>query len=458
MCGTQVTEGVQGHPNVLVFLTDQQRWDTAGLHGNPLGLTPNYDLLATRGTHVPYAFTPQPLCAPARSVLQTGQYATNSGVFRNDICLPRDIPTLAKQFGASGYATGYIGKWHLAATRGEPVPPANRGGYEYWLAADAVELMSDAYDARLYDSDGNVVSLPGYRADAYVDAAIRFLAAAERDRPFFLFVSLLEPHHQNGRDEYVAPTGYGAHYDNRWTPGDLAALSGPVARHLPGYWGSMKRVDEAFGRLLDALESLRLSDSTVVAYTTDHGCHFRTRNKEYKRSAHDASIRIPLALDGPGFRGQGIIDRMVSLIDLPPTLLKAANVSVPRQMQGRSIMETPNSEAGARPDEVFIQISESQVGRALRTRQWKYAAIAPDADPHGDASASRYVDSLLFDLDADPHELTNLIGRAGSEQTVSFLRERLVWNMSAAGEQPAVIEPHPAYEARLTQPERGTAV
>ena len=108
-------------PNVIVFFTDQQRHDTTGAHGNPMGLTPNFDRLARAGTHLYNSFACQPLCGPARAALQTGRYATQTGVFRNEINLPPDQPTLAQVFKAGGYATGYIGKWHLAAQ--DPVLP-----------------------------------------------------------------------------------------------------------------------------------------------------------------------------------------------------------------------------------------------------------------------------------------------------------------------------------------------
>ena len=93
-------------PNVVVFFTDQQRWDTTGVHGNPLGLTPNFDRMARQGTHVAHSCTCQPVCAPARSSLQTGRYATNTGVFRNGIALAPEATTLAHLFGEAGYATG----------------------------------------------------------------------------------------------------------------------------------------------------------------------------------------------------------------------------------------------------------------------------------------------------------------------------------------------------------------
>ncbi len=175
-----MAEAQAERPNVVVFFTDQQRWDTTGLHGNPLDLTPNLDRLARAGTHVAHSFTCQPVCAPARSSLQTGLYATATGVWRNGIPLPPDLPTLAQHFGAAGYATGYIGKWHLAAE--EPVTAPRRGGYDYWLASNALEFTSDAYDTVLYDGDNQPVKLPGYRVDALTDAAIRFIDD-RKDRP-----------------------------------------------------------------------------------------------------------------------------------------------------------------------------------------------------------------------------------------------------------------------------------
>jgi choline-sulfatase len=421
-------------PNVVVFFTDQQRFDSLGVHGNPLGLTPNLDRMARTGTHFDHAFTPQPVCAPARAALQTGQYQNRTGVYRNECVLPPGIPTLAHHFAAAGYETSYVGKWHLAGTDDKPVPPELRGGYEQWLGADVVEFISSPFDAKLYDADGAAVALPGYRADAYVDAAIDYLSRPRTD-PFLLFVSLIEPHHNNPDDDYPAPPGYAERYAGQWTPGDLAALGGTTEAHLPGYWGMVRRVDEAFGRLLDALAAHDLRDDTVVAFTSDHGCHFKTRNREYKRSAHDASIRVPLVLDGPGLRDGGRRDDLVSLIDLPPTLLDAAGLPVPDAMQGSSLLRERERDA------VFVQISESHVGRAIRTRRWKYSVRAPHADGKADPGAPEYVEDLLYDLDADPHELTNLAGLPSHAPIAGRLREQLTELMVAAGEPAPVIHP-----------------
>ena len=118
-------------PNVIVFFTDQQRHDASGLHGNPLGLMPNFDRLARAGTHVAHSFTCQPVCGPARACLQTGTYATTHGVIYNGLT-PWDagLPSLADYFNDAGYQTGYIGKWHLSGKGHAAVPIDQRSGYQ----------------------------------------------------------------------------------------------------------------------------------------------------------------------------------------------------------------------------------------------------------------------------------------------------------------------------------------
>ena len=432
-------------PNVIVFFTDQQRWDTTGVHGCPLDLTPNFDRLARAGTDVHYAITPQPVCGPARSCLQTGQYATTTGCHRNGIPLRQDSRTLAHCFGDAGYDTGYIGKWHLASAGPGAVPVEQRGGYDYWLASNALEFTSDAYDCVMYDNDGEAVKLPGYRVDAQTDAAIRYIDA-HQDNPFFLFVSYLEPHHQNHRDDYPAPPGYAARYRGRWLPPDLAALGGSAQQQWAGYCGMVKKLDEALGRLVDALISLDMLDDTIILFTSDHGCHFKTRNAEYKRSCHDSSVRVPTMLHGGPFSGGGRVQQMVSLVDLPPTLLDAAGLPVPAGMQGRSILPLLRGDSHGWQQEAFIQISESHVGRAIRSRRWKYAIAAPHRSAIDHADSDSYIESELYDLYADPEELDNRAGCPSHRAAAAVLRSRLVKRMLDAGEEEPVIEPAPVID------------
>jgi arylsulfatase A-like enzyme len=425
-------------PNVIVFFTDQQRWDTTGVHGNPLDLTPNFDRMAMHGTHVASSFTCQPVCGPARSCFQTGLYATTTGCFRNGVPLPQDSRTLAHHFCAAGYQTAYIGKWHLADE--EPVPERKRGGYQYWLAANTLEFTSDAYHTTVYDSDNQPVHLPGYRINALLDAAVRYIDA-HKERPFFLFLSFLEPHHQNHLDDYPAPDGYRERYRGRWTPPDLAALGGSSNQHLAGYFGMVRRLDEALGLLFDALKSLGLREDTIVLFTSDHACHFKTRNEEYKRTCHESSIRVPTALQGPGFDGGGRLPELVSLIDIPPTLLDAAGLPIPPEMQGRSFLPLVRGDTEGWPEEIFVQTSEAEVGRAVRTQRWKYGVLAPDKDPWNDSGSDQYEEAFLYDLEADPYELTNLRGLHSHEPVAAVLRDRLLRRMVAAGEAAPTITP-----------------
>ncbi len=432
--------GKSGSPNVIVFFTDQQRWDTLGLHGNPLDLTPNLDRMALEGTHAWNAFTCQPVCGPARACLQTGLYATTTGCYRNGIPLPPDARTLAHYFKEAGYQTAYIGKWHLASQN--IVPRDERGGYDYWLGANVLEFSSRPYQAFMYDGDGNEVLLPGYRIDAQTDACIRYIDA-HKDKPFFLFTSYLEPHFQNHVDDFPPPDGYRERYEGRWIPSDLAALGGSTHAHLGGYWGMCKRLDEALGRLTDALKSLGLLDNTIICFTSDHGCHFKTRNGEYKRSCHESSIRVPTAFQGPGLDGGGQLRELVSLVDIPPTLLDACGIGVPEAMQGRSILPLTRGQREGWPEEAFVQISEAQVGRCVRTHRWKYSVVAPDKSGGKNPGSDHYVEEFLYDLEYDPHELDNRIGLESHQEVAAVMRERLIRRMVEAGEEAPTIEPAP---------------
>ncbi len=431
-------------PNVIVFFTDQQRWDTTGVHGNPLGLTPNFDRMAQEGTHLYHTFTSQPVCGPARASLQSGQYATEIGCFRNAIPFPSGSKTLANHFKKGGYYTGYIGKWHLAAE--EPVKEERRGGYEYWLASNSLEHTSDPYHTTVYDHNCQPVELPGYRVDALTDAAIRFIDG-EKDKPFFLFLSYLEPHHQNRNDNYPAPTSYQEMYTSRWTPPDLASLGGLAHQQLGGYYGMVKRLDEALGRIMDALKSLKLEESTIILFTSDHGCHFKTRNSEYKRSCHESSIRIPTAITGPGFFQGGRKRELVSLVDLAPTLLDAAGLKVPEEMSGRSVLPLITRSNQSWQKEVFVQISESQVGRAIRTKKWKYSVSDPTKNGIDHSKSDHYIEEFLYDLELDPYELTNLIGYKSHQEVTRFLRERLLSKIEEVENEIPYIESAPLKES-----------
>lgn len=425
-------------PNVLVVLSDQQRPDSCGVFGQRLEVTPRLDGLAADGVAFDEAFTVQPVCGPARAVLQTGLYPTKVGCWRNGIALPPGTETLADRMHRLGYQTGYIGKWHLASNRGHglpddrplarferrPVPLERRGGYrDVWVAADALEHTSGATSGHVFDEDGQQVDLHGYRVDALTDLAIDRLGRFDTERPFFLFVSFLEPHHQNNRFRAIGPKGWAKRFADFDRPGDLPRWKGDWRWNYSEYLACCASIDANLGRMIDALDASGGLDETLIVFASDHGNHFRTRNLEYKRSPHDASLRIPLVLSGPGFRG-GIHRRdLATNLDLVPTLVRVAGGGDAPGLDGRALQ----SDAGA-PKDVFVQISESQIGRALRTRTHSYSLAAPTRNPlagHRRPDADRYVETHLYDNTLDPHQLTNLVNDPATAELRRHLADTL---------------------------------
>ncbi len=436
-----------GRPNILILFADQQRADTCGCYGQPLPITPELDRLAGEGVRFATAITCQPVCGPARCALQTGRWPTQLGCHINDRALPRDAKTIAHHFGDAGYQTGYFGKWHLASdahglgldreamnNRILPVPPDLRGGWrDGWVAADVLEFTSHGYGGHMYDAAGRQVDFPEgrFRADCVTDQLLQWLEhGRDQSRPFAAMISWIEPHHQNDRNRYEGPDGSKERWKDYVAPGDLAAFrgKGDWEANYPDYLGCCNALDANVGRIRALLEKLGAWEDTVVIYTADHGSHFRTRNGEYKRSPHDASVHIPMIMRGPGFRGGRVETAIASLIDLPRTLLGAAGLPAPRAMAGRNL-------ATGGSDAAYLQISESLCGRAIREAGWTYAVKATDADGGKPTSpGGSWVETELYDNQADPHQLRNLVGDPAHAAERTRLRERLTAWMRETGD------------------------
>ncbi|MGB7264703.1 MAG: sulfatase-like hydrolase/transferase, partial [Terracidiphilus sp.] len=161
-------------PNIVIYHSDQFRWDFVGANGlNSSTHTPNIDALVAGGTNFTHAVTNQPVCAPSRSVLITGRYATETGVWHNGLGLREDLPTIATELRKAGYTANYIGKWHLApgaeaegGGRG-PVKPEHRGGFlDLWEASNELEFTTHPYEGTIWDRDGNPINFKDeYRVD-----------------------------------------------------------------------------------------------------------------------------------------------------------------------------------------------------------------------------------------------------------------------------------------------------
>jgi len=447
-------------PNILFFFSDQQRWDTLGCYGQEMNTTPNLDRMAAEGVRFEHAFSPQPACGPARACLQTGKYASELGCFRNEIELPQNEKTIANWISEAGYEVGYIGKWHLACTTSneefllppvpreprtplqkEPVPPEKRGGYDYWLASDAIEWTSHSYDGHVFDANMQQVEFKGYRADCVTDFALDYLRSRDGQKPFFLFLSQLEPHQEVDTNIYECPLGLEKRFENYPVPGDLADTDAYWQENYARYLAACNNLDTNIGRVMDELEKLGLAENTLIIYTSDHSCHFQTRNHKDKFSCHEASIRIPMIIYGPGFKGGKVISKLVSLLDLPPTLLSVAGLNKSDEMGGRPLQDLVDGTGADWPEEVLIQIGDTQVGRAIRTNKWKYSVSAPDKDGRVVGVSDSYVEEFLYDLETDPHELNNLVRDPALAEVRRELAATLKRRMVEAGEKEPAIEP-----------------
>jgi arylsulfatase A-like enzyme len=435
-------------PNIIFIISDQFRADCIGAMGmNPMGLTPNLDRMATEGVLFRSAFCSQPVCAPARASMFTGQYPSRHGVWRNGPGLRADAVTLAATLHQAGYSTNYIGKWHLMPAEGQTeqqrvgaVPPQFRGGFsDLWEAANALEWTSHSYEGSLYDNDGKAINFSNqYRTDFMTDRANRFLRSAKG--PFFLTLSYLEVHHQNDSDTYDPPKEFKNRYPNPFIPPDLRPLPGSWPSQLADYFACVAKMDETVGEIRKTLRETGLDKNTIVVFSSDHGCHFKTRNSEYKRSPHDASIHIPLVICGPGFGPSIQVSELVSQVDFMPTLLEAAGIAIPSTVQGHSVLPLLGRKAENWRNEIYFEMTEFVTGRGLRTPQYTYAAAAPKMPGWKAApSADRYVEYAHYDLYGDPFQHVNLAGRETHKQVADQLRARLLARIKeASGATPKI--------------------
>lgn len=468
-------------PNVLMICADQFRADFVGAnHENPSAKTPHIDALAARGVNYRQCMTNQPLCSPSRASFLTGRYATETDVWRLGIELNHSLPTIATELRKNGYSTHFMGKWHVSATRlpdgkkqlGWIPPGPSRGGFDdLWEGANVPELTSHPYEGNYWDNDGNDIGFKNeYRVDFIANRAVQFIEQ-KHDKPWLLFVSQLEPHQQNDIDAFVPPRRYSDNftwnvyrsqlsaeqqkqldaldhaklpdYADPYIPEDLRNLPGNWRSHIGGYYGCVQAIDECVGSLVAALERTGQLDNTIIVFFSDHGCTFRTRLGEYKRSPHESSIRVPFVIAGPGFDRSAVIDEVVSLLDLAPTLLDGAGLQPAEGMRGKPLKPLAHDPKARQEwdSTVYFQISQSICGRGIRTRDWCYCAFDPTVKRGEAEYGTHYQDFALYSIAGDPAEMVNLVGRPEYKEVADQLRAELERRIVAAGEPATTIAP-----------------
>lgn len=417
--------------NVIWFLVDQMRGQATGFAGDPNVSTPNLDRFAAEGHTFTRAVVGAPLCCPARGSMMTGRYPRYSGVAGHEFPMPAETATIAGEFTAAGYRTGYFGKWHLDGTRPEldhdpgytasprhrMIPPERRGGFQDWWA---YENNNRPFDCLLHTDAGRTPDgvpvlasrngleqfrAPGYETDALTDLAIGWVGERARSQESFFAVISVQPPH----DPYVAPAEDMA----RHTPGGvrlrpnvppIAAVRDRARRELAGYYAAIERVDHNLGRLRSALDELGIADQTMIVFLSDHGDLHGSHGQWRKTSPWEEAVRVPMIIGGPS-REHQLADRhdaLINQVDLAPTTLGLCGLPTPGWMQGRDFSTVIDRREPA-PDSAYVGIPVptghgSSVDRPWRgvvtADGWKYICL--EDQPW-----------LLFNLADDPYELAN---------------------------------------------------
>jgi arylsulfatase A-like enzyme len=353
--------------NIVLVCTDQQRMDSLGCYGNRFVVSPNVDRLAAGGTRFSHAFTPWPVCTPARGTMWTGVYPHRHRLIDNVYGVDNAFEsassvktTVFDGLRRAGYLTAHFGKWHL----GEKQPPF----FDVW---------QECFNSRQgHWIDGRAEGV--YRPDRQTDACVAFLRQREnQQQPFILVQGFYPPH-----DPYTAPQRFYEPYRNRGIP-------------FAGYYAAVSALDECTGRILAALDQTGLAKTTIVVYYTDHGdTFFYRREGEHKFVCFEEAIRIPFLVAGPGVVQGAVRAEPIGLQDLTPTILDYAGVEAPAELHGRSIRPLLEGRSVPWRDDYYVQnithVSAIEQ-RCLRHGRWKLIAAANGE--HG-----------FYDLGNDPEE------------------------------------------------------
>jgi arylsulfatase A-like enzyme len=412
------------HPNIVFVFADQMRAEATGYAGNRGVFTPNLDRLAESGVAFSNCIAGAPVCTPWRACFLTGQYPLTHGLFLNDLRLPTDRPTLGTVLKEAGYATGYIGKWHLDgnARAGFTPPGPRRQGFDFW----AVGNCTHDYNHSLYYRDTpDRRYWEGYDAIAQTDLAIDFIRDhAGREAPFALVLSWGPPH--NPYD--TAPERFRALYPPERVP-VRPNCPHPNREELRGYYAHVSALDEQVGRLLGALEASGALADTLFVFTSDHGDMLGSQGEQRKQRPWAEAIDVPLLIRAPNQRAAGArVDTLVNVWDLMPTLLALAGVPCPSTVQGRELSAAVTGAPFAEPDATLA------------------ACIAPFAEYRGEewraARTKRhtYVRTLsgpwlLYDNAADPYQMENRVNRPESAELQGEMETRLQRLLAEFGDE-----------------------
>jgi arylsulfatase A len=426
-------------PSFIVIVADDLGWGDLAGYGHPTIRTPNIDRLAGDGVRFTAAYAAAPVCSPARAGLLTGRIPARTGIYDwippgSDVHLPAHETTVATLLRSAGYDTCFLGKWHLNGSLVGDQPQPDDHGFDHWFATAGFAMPSHRDPFNFARNGAEVGPLEGYACQLVTDEAIRWLDRRRgSDRPFLMMVSYHEPH------ELIA------------SPPELVA-SYPTTqnRDEAEYFANVTHLDEAVGRLLEALNSRGLDHETVVLFTSDNGPEMINRHPQAQRSYGSAGpfrgrklqlweggIRVPLIVRWPaGAPAGSVSDEPVAGIDVLPTLAELAGVRIPQTLpvDGASLVPALSGGSIARETPLFWYHYKAWGGprAVLRQGRWKLAGYWDGPEIlRTDSSTMRPGDLELI-------------------RTASLIRFELYDLVDDPGERHDVAAEHPELAATLT--------
>jgi N-acetylglucosamine-6-sulfatase len=439
-------------PNIIIILTDDHRYDALGFLGHPFLETPNLDRLAREGIFCQNAFVTTSLCSPSRASILTGLYAHNHKVVDNYNPVPSGVTFFPQFLQQAGYETAFIGKWHMGGEIDDPQPGFDywlsfKGQGTYWADGHGTSRVVPQTSSEGFNINGKRVPQRGYITDELTDYTINWLKNRENRQPYLLFLS-----HKAVHSDFVAADRHLGRYGDKKMPLPKTYPDTPEnynnkpmwlknqrnSRHGVDYAYNLERfdlnkyyqrytetllsVDESVGRIIDFLEKKGGLNSTVILYMGDNGFQFGEHGLIDKRTAYEASIRIPLLIRCPELFKSGIVVKsLVANIDIAPTIMDMAGIESPDYMDGRSFLALLRGEENNWRDALLYEYfwernyPQTPTIHAIRTEKYKYIRY------HGIWDIDE-----LYDIENDPDESKNLIHDAGYKEVAESLHSRLV--------------------------------
>lgn len=409
----------QANRNIILVMNDDLAHWALGCYGNAEIYTPTLDYLAETGVQMNNAFTPTPVCSPARACCLTGRLASQHGIHdylvASEPAIHRrqwlqDEVTLAQLLSGANYQTAHCGKWHM----GNDDTPHD--GFDYWFSGVGDYPVEHGGDHR-FSVNGDIQTLPGHRTQVITDKAIEFLHQRVEHKQFFLHIGYFGTHNPwHGHPERLVSQYRNNRFDDMMGqpayPFGKQNLESTLPTRLnpqealAQYFASASHIDESIGRLIDELEALNLRDNTLFIFTSDHGlcCGHHglwgKGNATLPLNMLEESIRIPMIFNQPDYLfGHQRRSEFVDHLDLFQTIIDYAgvtdNLRDDRNYAGRSflsLLDNSRALSGWR----HMQCGEYGNVRMIRTQRYKLIR--------------RYYDNApceFFDLESDPHEMIN---------------------------------------------------